>query len=223
MAPPGSPLYAKGVARGPEGEFESDAINDRLPDRVVDHADELPVGASQLHARRRRGLRRQQDRRDRRESRRLGEDGVHSHVRRERRPVRSRRAAGAARGHAARVRCTGFRSAPAIAFRRSSFRPGPRVAGYRSQPFDHTSSLRLLERITGVEEPNITEWRRKTFGDFTSVFRFDDAKSAPPSLPDTSGPLVLARREATSLPAPALVGQPQAPPSQETGTRRRVP
>lgn len=91
-----------------------------------------------------------------------------------------------------------------------------------SQLFDHTSSLRLLERVTGVKEPNISEWRRKTFGDFTSVFRFDDAKSKPPSLPDTSGPLVLARRDAARLPKPSLVPQPQAEPSQEKGTRRRV-
>ena len=32
------------------------------------------------------------------------------------------------------------------------------VAG---EPFDHTSVLQFLERFTGVQEPNITEWRRR--------------------------------------------------------------
>ena len=41
-----------------------------------------------------------------------------------------------------------------------------------SQPFDHTSVLQFLEKFTGVHEPNITDWRRKTFGDLTSAFRF---------------------------------------------------
>jgi phospholipase C len=33
--------------------------------------------------------------------------------------------------------------------------------------FDHTSVLQLLEKVTGVTEPNISQWRRKTFGDLT--------------------------------------------------------
>jgi phospholipase C len=31
-----------------------------------------------------------------------------------------------------------------------------------SEPFDHTSHLRFLERLTGVAEPNVSEWRRRT-------------------------------------------------------------
>ena len=30
-----------------------------------------------------------------------------------------------------------------------------------SQPFDHTSVLQFLERVTGVKEPNISAWRRR--------------------------------------------------------------
>ena len=40
--------------------------------------------------------------------------------------------------------------------------------------FDHTSVLRFLERVTALREPNITGWRRKTFGDMTSVLCFKE-------------------------------------------------
>jgi phospholipase C len=72
--------------------------------------------------------------------------------------------------------------------------------------------------------PNVTEWRRKTFGDLTSAFRFDGAAAQPASLPDTAGPLTQARYEAASLPLPTLPGgHGQEPPAQEPGTRKRVP
>jgi phospholipase C len=89
-----------------------------------------------------------------------------------------------------------------------------------SEPFDHTSSLRLLERVTGVVEPNISVWRRQTFGDLTSVFRFDDAPAEAPSLP--SAPGTTPARTWARLPTPRLPGMAQVPPSQEPGTRPRV-
>ena len=46
-----------------------------------------------------------------------------------------------------------------------------------SQPFDHTSVLQFLEKFTGVAEPNISDWRRKTFGDLTAAFRFEAESS----------------------------------------------
>ncbi len=47
------------------------------------------------------------------------------------------------------------------------------VGGYvSSEVFDHTSVLRFLERWTGVEEPNISPWRREVCGDLTGVFNF---------------------------------------------------
>ncbi len=92
-----------------------------------------------------------------------------------------------------------------------------------SQPFDHTSVLRLLEKVTGVAR---AEHQRRgagrTFGDFTSAFRFGAPKAAPPVLPDTSGPLRLARYEAATLPQPPLPGSGQRPPAQEEGPRRRA-
>ncbi|WP_419206303.1 phosphocholine-specific phospholipase C [Photobacterium leiognathi] len=61
---------------------------------------------------------------------------------------------------------------------------GPRVPCYvvspwsvggniNSQVFDHTSVLQFLEKVTGVEEPNISEWRRSVCGDLTSCFDFE--------------------------------------------------
>jgi phospholipase C len=92
-----------------------------------------------------------------------------------------------------------------------------------SELFDHTSVLQFLERFTGVKEKNITEWRRNTFGDLVSAFRFDDDKAEPPSLPDTISPYNLAQFETGNLPEPKLPGAAQMPPRQETGQRKRVP
>jgi len=91
-----------------------------------------------------------------------------------------------------------------------------------SQPFDHTSVLQFLELFTGVKETNITDWRRRTFGDLTSVFRFGDAKTPPPVLPDTSGTLSLARYAAANLTLPPIPGKDQAAPEQEQGQRKRT-
>ncbi|SEP49305.1 hypothetical protein [Amycolatopsis saalfeldensis] len=76
-----------------------------------------------------------------------------------------------------------------------------------------------------MAEPNISDWRRRTFGDLTSAFRFDDHKAQSPTLPDTSGPLTLclSRYEAANLPAPTFPGTNQQPPRQEPGHRPQTP
>ncbi|MEU6079725.1 phosphocholine-specific phospholipase C [Streptomyces sp. NPDC047108] len=54
------------------------------------------------------------------------------------------------------------------------------VGGYVcSEVFDHTSLVRFLERWTGVEEPNITPWRRRVTGDLTSAFDFRRGRPQP--------------------------------------------
>ena len=92
-----------------------------------------------------------------------------------------------------------------------------------SQSFDHTSVLQFLEKFTGVAEPNISDWRRKTFGDLISTFRFDGEKAAPPQLPDTMNALSRARYEVAHLPKPTLPREEQKPPTQEKGERKQVP
>ncbi|MEB3366407.1 phosphocholine-specific phospholipase C [Saccharopolyspora mangrovi] len=87
------------------------------------------------------------------------------------------------------------------------------VGGHiNSETFDHTSVLRLLERWTGVAEPNISQWRRTVCGDLTSVFDFQQAGKPP--TPTQPGP----------VPAPIERWRPEAPqdqqlPLQEQGRR----
>ncbi|MFI9820626.1 phosphocholine-specific phospholipase C [Streptomyces sp. NPDC052013] len=54
-----------------------------------------------------------------------------------------------------------------------------------SETFDHTSIVRFMERRFGVEEPNISPWRRAICGDLTSAFDFSRTDSRPAALPDT--------------------------------------
>jgi phospholipase C len=100
----------------------------------------------------------------------------------------------------------------------SPWTAGGYVCGER---FDHTSVLRFLELVTGVREPHITDWRRRTFGDLTSTLRLGRRDPAP-VMPDTGGQLNLATYEVAQLPAPAFPGATQRVPHQERGHRRHV-
>jgi phospholipase C len=89
-----------------------------------------------------------------------------------------------------------------------------------TETFGHTSTLRLLERLTGVPEPNISEWRRGAFGDLTSAFRFADGSTPAPAPPDdTPEQLAKAQTDVATLPKPTLPGADQIFPVQETGRR----
>ena len=55
--------------------------------------------------------------------------------------------------------------------------------------FDHTSTLRFVEKRFGVEVPNLTEWRRQTCGDLTSALDLSHTDRTVPSLPDTAAQL----------------------------------
>ncbi|MFJ3580815.1 phosphocholine-specific phospholipase C [Streptomyces sp. NPDC090127] len=91
------------------------------------------------------------------------------------------------------------------------------VGGYVcSETFDHTSVIRFLERLTGIEEPNITPWRRAVTGDLTSAFDFRRAHRQP------------AVEEPGPIPPFSGRWRPQPPsvqkmPVQEPGTRPARP
>ncbi|EFV11892.1 phospholipase C, phosphocholine-specific [Segniliparus rugosus ATCC BAA-974] len=89
-----------------------------------------------------------------------------------------------------------------------------------SEPFDHTSVLQFLEQVTGVEEPNISAWRRQTFGNLLSAFGFADPPQPAPPLPDAAADVAAANRTDT-LPKPVLPPARQNEPEQEPGERPR--
>lgn len=101
--------------------------------------------------------------------------------------------------------------------------PGPRVPMTIVSPWtvggvvdssmaDHTSTLRFLERVTGVQEPNISDWRRRTLSDLTSAFDWDRAGRPPRT------------QQPDPIPSPITRWHPdppaeQAMPTQEAGRR----
>ena len=87
-----------------------------------------------------------------------------------------------------------------------------------SEAFDHTSTLRFLERRFGVFEPNISDWRRTKLGDMTSALRLDATNPTFPKLPDPAPILALQEHEAATLPAPTVPTM-QTVPHQEPGHR----
>jgi phospholipase C len=89
-----------------------------------------------------------------------------------------------------------------------------------SETFDHTSVLQFLEKLTGVTIPNITSWRRSAFGDLTSAFGFP-AGSRFPKLPGTKAQLAAAVNSVNNFPPPVFPTTSQTPPVQETGPRPR--
>ena len=106
---------------------------------------------------------------------------------------------------------------------------GPRVPMYAISPwsrggwvssevFDHTSVIRFLEARFGVEEPNISPWRRAVCGDLTGAFDFATPNAPFPPLPETQ---VLAAR-AAALPGRTAPVTPETveAPVQKTGVRR---
>ncbi|MEU3503575.1 alkaline phosphatase family protein [Streptomyces hundungensis] len=221
-AKPGSPLYERGVRPQPEGTFEDDARNDRLPavswimptSHQSEHPDYLPAAGADFVAQKIEAIAANPkvwaktafilnyDE----------NDGLFDHV-----PPPTPRAGTADEFVGGLPIGGGFR-VPAIIV--SPWTVGGWVA---SEAFDHTSSLRFLEGFTGVKEPNISQWRRRTFGDLTSAFRFGSAVGRPPRLPDdTAEWLAEAEREVATLPKPVLPGADQSFPHQEPGPRPHV-
>lgn len=220
-APRGSPLLERGMPEADEGRFAADVLADRLPTvswmmpsaAANEHPDHLPAAGADFIARR------------------LSElaanpevwaktafilnydenDGLFDHVPP---PVPPTGAPGEFIGG---LPIGGGFRVPCIVI--SPWTMGGWVC---SQPFDHTSVLQFLEKVTGVIEPNITPWRRATFGDLTAAFRFDQAPSRAPVLPDTNAMLQLANRNIATLQAPAMPGGDQQQPVQEKGSRKRV-
>jgi len=85
-----------------------------------------------------------------------------------------------------------------------------------SQVFDHTSIIRFLETWTGVQEPNISAWRRLVCGDLTSAFNFANPDTNYPALPAVS-PINCGSGSYPAVPVP------QTAPQQEAGAKFFMP
>ena len=222
-ATPDSSLYQRGMVRGAEDQFEQDAMNDRLPavswiiptGRECEHPDFMPAEGAAFVARKIDAIAANPEvwaktvfilNYDE-------NDGIFDHVAPPTPPP------GTPREFVQDLPIGGGFRVPCIVV--SPWSAGGWVC---SEPFDHTSVLQFLEKFTGIAEPNITDWRRQTFGDLTSAFRFNDQKALhPPSLPDAAGPLARAKLDLTTLPRPTLPGADQTAPRQEQGERKRLP
>lgn len=98
------------------------------------------------------------------------------------------------------------------------------TGGYgNSEVSDHTSMLRFLEARFGMEETNISPWRRHTVGDLTSTLRLK-GPAAPgrsfPSLPNPADSLQQQYISSQDYPAPSVPAN-QTMPHQEPGSRPR--
>ena len=91
-----------------------------------------------------------------------------------------------------------------------------------TERFDHTSCLRLLERVTGVRAPDISAWRRNTFGDLTSALRIGQPPvTLPVQFPGVD--VEVDRANATDLlPKPIVPASPQSEPIQAPGTKQQI-
>ncbi|WP_414445089.1 phosphocholine-specific phospholipase C [Burkholderia sp. 22PA0106] len=113
---------------------------------------------------------------------------------------------------------------------------GPRVpmfvvspwskGGYvSSQVFDHTSVLQFIEKRFGVQETNISPWRRTICGDLTSTLDFTKTDATFPTLPNTTNYVATADLQCsrtTAQAAPAATAA-QTILAQEVGTRPARP
>ncbi|MFF7146895.1 alkaline phosphatase family protein [Streptomyces griseoaurantiacus] len=221
-AQPGSDLYERGMRPQPEGTFEEDARNDRLPavswiiptSHQSEHPDYLPAAGADFVASKIEAIA-SNPKVWRKTAFILNydeNDGLFDHVPPPTPPegTKDEFVQGLPIGGGFRV--------PAVVI--SPWTVGGWVA---SEPFDHTSVLQFLEKFTGVAEPNISDWRRETFGDLTSAFRFRSAHRRPPQLPeDTAEQLEKAKEEVATLPEPTLPGADQSYPPQEHGRRPHV-
>jgi len=116
---------------------------------------------------------------------------------------------------------------------KTPFGPGPRVPMYvvspwsrggwvNSQVFDHTSVLRFLEQRFGVQETNISPYRRAVMGDMMTAFDFVNPNGTTSisfaGIDKTGADAQRAQQEGLAqIPTPTVAAQTM--PTQATGTR----
>jgi phospholipase C len=206
-APASSPLWQRGMRKRAAGWFEQDARQGRLPQvswlvaptAQSEHPDYFPAAGAEYIASKLDAIAANEDlwRKTLFILTYDENDGLFDHVPP---PVAPRGTPGEYVG--GEPIGLGFR-VPAIVV--SPWSAGGRVC---SDVLDHTSLIRIIERRFGVRELNISAFRRRTCGDFTSALRF----SGPPAgYPRSPAPLTLAAAEAGLLTAQQEVFANPAP------------
>ncbi|HEY6495394.1 MAG TPA: alkaline phosphatase family protein [Trebonia sp.] len=216
-----SPLYQNGLRFYQPGQFEYDAINDRLPavswiiptSYQSEHPDYMPAAGADYVASKVNAIAANPDVWAKTVFILIYDenDGFFDHVVPPTGP----------KGTAGEFITVDSASAPiGLGFRVPCVIVSPwTVGGYVCHDtFDHTSVTRLLELVTGVTNPNITAWRRKTVGDFTSALGTTPNRRFP-RLPATTGQLELAEKRTLEFGLPPIPGASQSFPVQGSGTK----
>jgi phospholipase C len=217
-APLSSPLWQHGMRKRAAGWFERDARQGRLPQvswlvaptAQTEHPDYFPAAGAEYIASKLDAIAADED---------LWRttlfivtydenDGLFDHVPP---PVAQRGTPGEYVG--GEPIGLGFR-VPAIVI--SPWSAGGRVC---SDVLDHTSLIRIIEKRFGVPEPNISAYRRRVCGDFTTALRFSGQPAAYPRSPGVitlaaaQAGLLTAQREVYAKPAPPIpvTNQPVPP------------
>ena len=223
-APTSSPLYQRAMRRSGAGQFEHDVAHNRLPTvswilppaSQSEHPGHLPAAGADFIARQVNAIASNPD---------VWastvfflvydeNDGFFDHVAPPTAP------AGTADEH---LTVDGVSQPIGLGFRVPCVVVSPWTVGghVAHDTFDHTSVLRFLERLTGVPNPNISVWRRRTVGDFAGVLGCRPAGRSP-RLPATAADLALAEREVRTLPRPSVPRTGQFFPTQRRGRKPRA-
>ncbi len=220
-APVSSPLYQGAMRFYQAGQFEYDAINDRLPTvswiiptaYQSEHPDFMPAAGADFVASKVNAIASNPDVFAKTVFILIYDenDGYFDHVTPPTAP------AGTAGEY---ITVDGVSDPIGLGFRVPCIIVSPWTVGgfVCHDTFDHTSVIRLLELVTGVVNPNITVWRRQTVGDFTTALgavpngRF-------PRLPGTKAQLEAAENEVIQFQLPPIPGASQTFPVQPPGTK----
>jgi phospholipase C len=225
-APTSSPLYQNAMKFYQPGQFEYDAINDRLPtvswilptSYQSEHPDFMPAAGADYVKSKVDAIAANPDVWAKTVFILIYDenDGFFDHVLPPTPPAPT-----AANGYANEYLTVDKVTAPiGLGFRVPCIIVSPWTVGgfVCHDTFDHTSVTRLLELVTGVANPNITAWRRQAVGDFTSALgTFPSGRF--PRLPDTKGELELAEQEVLRFQLPPYPGTNQTFPVQPPGYR----
>ena len=220
-----SPLYQNAMRFYQPGQFEYDAINDRLPtvswiiptSYQSEHPDYMPAAGADFVASKVNAIASNPDVWAKTVFILIYDenDGYFDHV------VPPTAPAGTPGEYITAAGYTAEASSPiGLGFRVPCIIVSPWTVGgfVCHDTFDHTSVTRLLELVTGVMNPNITQWRRQTVGDFTSALGVTASRRFP-RLPDTTAELEQAENEVVQFQLPPFPGAHQTFPTPSAGRR----